>query len=133
MSFIFVFFASLMNALMDLLDHETMACRGAGRGNRFFVWMIGDWSSKYVHSDPAQGLKKILGMPLPSFCWNGWYAAKTLMLLFFFLAIVSCQHFGIWNVFWMMLIWTCGFEFGYGYVFRKPELRSFYFKRFWIW
>jgi hypothetical protein len=53
-----------------------------------------DWTRKYVDGDPEQGLKKILGIPIPASVFDGWHLSKVVRQFFYFniLMIFALLH-----------------------------------------
>lgn len=125
-SLIFIALAAIANAMMDILQSEYT--------HSVFTktpWFKRNWLGKYIDNNPRNGLKKLFWkIPLPAAFWNGWYMAKTVMII----SIVLAAAFGPLTL-WMLLIapilWTVVFEAFYGYFWRRSGERASYFKRIW--
>lgn len=65
----------------------------------WFSWYMQDpaetWIRKYVNNDPSQGRKKMFGMPIPAFMFDGWHGAKFTRQIFQYLTIYAAIYSGL--------------------------------------
>jgi len=125
--------AAIFNGMMDIIKVWYLSTFSNIKDNQFRTWLRSDWQNKYINRNPNLGLKKFFGFfAWPAFMWDGWHAAKTVMLLFITIAILlsTRMEINIFNMTAFLISWFIGFEFSYGYLFRRKEIRKEYFQRF---
>ncbi len=87
--------AAAANAVMDTIRYHWPRSVFAGlKSARWRNWWFSDWLDRFEGRDPKRGIRNIHGttIDLPAPVWDGWHAAKAVMIGCVAAALVMAQH-----------------------------------------
>jgi len=135
-SFLLFLAAAACSAAADIIKSFENSIFVHIKSQKRYEWFRSDWTQKYVNKDPANGLKRFLGVRYPAFMYDGWHFFKGCMLILLILAVLFYK--GSTLPIFMLLLgaiisWGIVFELFYGLILRRKFYRKEYIKLFWRW
>lgn len=106
-SFLFIFFAAILNALMDRVENENFLLSIFKNLNKNFWYKRVSWEFS----------KKVFGYKL-----DAWHISKSLMIIFFALAIIFYNpYIPVVDFIIFGIVWNLTFNLFYNHIFLKSE------------